>query len=72
MKFNVSGQRYCNENDVKILKKVDPNFVIFKHSDGTEINPKPKPKKNRKKFPVKSSKTKKEAPDVLKNTKHTN
>ncbi len=58
MKFNVSSQRYCSENDIKILKKVDPNFAIFKHSDGIEINPMPKPKKKT---------IKKEAPDVLKN-----
>ena len=59
MKFNVSGQRYCNPNDIKILKKVDPNLAIFKYSDGTEINPKHKKK-------IK----KQEAQDVRKNTKH--
>ncbi len=60
MKFNVSGQRYCNPEDIKMLKKVDPNIGIFRLVDGTELNPKPKKKKKTKK---------QEAPDVLKNTK---
>ena len=65
IKFNVDGCRYCNEDDIKLLKKVDPNFAIFKYSDGTELNPKPKaiakPKITTKK---------KEAPDAHKDTEH--
>ncbi len=59
MKFNVSGQRYCSPEDIKILKKLDPKiFGIFRLVNGTELNPKPKKKTK-----------KQEAPDVLKNTK---
>ena len=61
MKFNSNGQRYCNLDDVKFLKRLDPTIGIFKDADGNELNPKPKKKK-----------VKKEAPDAHKNTKHTN
>jgi len=63
MKFNSSGQRYCSPEDIKILKKVDPVIGILKDADGNELNPKPKKKKIKK--------TKKEAPDAHKDTKHT-
>ena len=68
MKFNVSGRRYCNSEDVKFLKNVDPNIAIFKYMDGKELNPKPIPKIVKPK--TIKPKIKKEAPDALKDTKH--
>lgn len=59
MKFNASAFRYCTPEDIRILKKTDPNIGIFKDSDGKELNPKPKPKTK-----------KREASDVHKDTKH--
>ena len=72
MKFNVSGQRYCNPEDVEFLKKVDPNLAIFKDTDGIELNPKPIIVEEEPKAIKPKSKTKKkEAPDAHKDTEHT-
>ena len=68
MKFNVSGQRYCSPEDVKFLKKVDPNLAIFKDIGGKELNPKPIPRITKKK--AVKPKIKQEAPDALKDTEH--
>jgi len=71
IKFNVSGQRYCNSDDIKFLKNVNPDIAVFKYVDsGVELNPKPIPKIVKPK--TVKPKIKKEAPDALKDTEHSN
>ena len=36
--FNSHGQRHCTDEDVEMLKNVDPTFAVFKDKEGKMIN----------------------------------